>query len=636
MTNKAIEDYRYICEQFSSSVSLPENYDKDDILEAQVYELLTQVVRVPLYAEPLQAESLWQVFFEHKVMDNFLNCLQNYSSRNIQTRVLSSLSLLVQNAREEFVLYFILSSPVFNQVLSFPFDRTSEDVVSHLVELLKVTTWVLNNQNLDCLFDRASFSFPLYETAVELVDYPERMISTVVKYIILQIFQLQDEALQQFLLNDVEGNAHHFLQQRYHRIQTFSRNVMEFWKVEREVASPLQLRNAWNNFLDTVEYFGDILTTLKFSTQQFLLQRLEKEFMEPFLDCMMGVQKIISSLETNTDPIFPIFLEFGCLLNILTEKTTTNEGIFQYLHVDCSFSHRFNSIVECLIGFMNKSADEMILYACSMLLEICVTWLVQHASWKGQSKNRQTINTIPIEAKQSLSPLQEQHEHSEEHLKRQREECIDNTDLAILLWNNCLKRLLRQDSQIFLSSSWRCICSFGRLTMISTSMTNNSSFKRNVAKELMLQLKSEFVARSSNRLFHPLSPYLSDMLQPFAGSFSLKDLLIDRELFQKNLLGTVSTNLNDPQCLLAWDPTQDELAQYEFLYNSLRILICIRTIDECSPRQWIKDLTRALDESSSSQLKLTLEDVLRKSGILQEILEEENSRSKSSPKRRII
>ncbi|GJQ08661.1 hypothetical protein GpartN1_g452.t1 [Galdieria partita] len=605
----AREDYRQLCERFTSSVEYRAKGEGVAPTDTQLSDFVTQVARVPLYT-PQENQSLWIIFFENNVVNNFLVCLKQFpTSHSLQSAVLSSLSLLLQNIREKSILIGILSKEAFNQILKFSFDLNNEEVASHFVDLLKSTTSVLDGETIGFLYDSVSGYFPLYQLAAGLVDNSERMIAVNARFVILQIYRLQEKELEQFLYNSASSNQ--FLQQRVNQLISCSKNLIDFWKEEREEEEPSQLSNLWIHFVENVEYLLDLVLILEPRFHTKLLERLDSELIQVLINCLLDTEG------KNKDPIFPILMELSILLHQLLEKSEKLDSIFDYFFCNSVFCKQCKSFVEAVIEYMHKSSDEMIIYACSIQLEICLNWFIQFFSriaLQSKSKN------VPSKSSSSSRNVKQEDQKQKERPVPSIENLWDRNSLAELVWTRCLARCLRKDAEMFLQFSLRCMRSFGRVALYLMELLNSPQLKRNIVTDLLLQLNGEFSLPESVKSSYR-SYYLIDLLVPLAGPYSWKDLLLDEEIFRSQLLGPAMKDLNEVHCLLANKYHVEEATKFECLYTVVRVFICVRLIDGFSGRSWLKDLRRLL--RGQYRVMFTLEEFLRKGGVLQEILEED-------------
>lgn len=314
------------------------------------------------------------------------------------------------------------------------------------------------------------------------------------------------------------------------------------------------------------------------------------------------------------DPVFPIMMELNVIIHQFLERCEKLETIFDYFFCYSTFRKHYKSFVETVIDYMRKSSDEMIIYACSVQLEICLNWFIQCLSRITSQNKAKTVSKSSLSARKTKQVDQKERPvPSMEHL-------WDRNELADLIWTRCLNRLLRKDAELFLQFSWRCMRSFGRIALYLIQLINSPVPKRTIVKDLLFQLHEEFSLPETAKPCYR-SYYLIDLLNPLAGAYSWKDLFLDEEIFQSQLLGPLIRELYNVHCLLANKYPAEESAKNESLYTVVRVFICIRLVDRLSTVAWLKDLRRFL--RGQYRIMLNLEELLRKAGVLQEILEED-------------
>nr|CCA23622.1 conserved hypothetical protein [Albugo laibachii Nc14] len=160
-------------------------------------------------AEASKAASFFDFFGEKNIVARLLEMGNDALATPVQVQMLQTLSIWFQNISSRTVLFYILSNNFVNRLLQCPFSiMTDEDVRDWYVTLLKALALRLDTETVQFFLDQRRGEFSLFTQAIKFRQSSESMIQIAIKTIMLQILQVNDPRVHQFLL--LESNFIYF------------------------------------------------------------------------------------------------------------------------------------------------------------------------------------------------------------------------------------------------------------------------------------------------------------------------------------------------------------------------------------------------------------------------------------------
>lgn len=120
----------------------------------------------------------------------------------VQSQVLQSLSIMVQSVSRQHSLLCIFSSNHINNILSFQFDFSIEEMLAYFMSAVKTISLKLDPSLLQLFFDPNLGSFPLYSSVVRFFDHHEAMVRIAVRNVSLTIYDLGDTEVLKYSARD--------------------------------------------------------------------------------------------------------------------------------------------------------------------------------------------------------------------------------------------------------------------------------------------------------------------------------------------------------------------------------------------------------------------------------------------------
>merc|ERR1719443_2480214 len=103
--------------------------------------------------------------------------------QTVKVQLLQTLSMLVQNIKNDTSLYYLLSNNYVNQLIQTPMDFADEEIIAYYITLLKSLSMLLNRDTIKffCLDRAGSLQFPLYIESIRFFNHRDQMVRTAVR-----------------------------------------------------------------------------------------------------------------------------------------------------------------------------------------------------------------------------------------------------------------------------------------------------------------------------------------------------------------------------------------------------------------------------------------------------------------------
>ncbi|CAK8571334.1 unnamed protein product [Lathyrus sativus] len=230
-----------------------------------VVDLLQCIVEIVTYGDR-QDPLIFEYFMEHQVLADFVRILKTSENSKIEAPLLQYLSIMIQNMDSEQAIYYCFSNGYINNIISHPYEFDGGDLASYYVSFLRAISGKINGDTL-CLLVKvhgdAVVSFPLYTEALRFAHHEEKMIQTAIRSLVLNIYNVSDDMVYQFILTP--PNSEYF-SDLVHRLRDlcFCLDTILYDKGEMETQkrkNGLILQS--DKIVDELYYFKDILSVGK-------------------------------------------------------------------------------------------------------------------------------------------------------------------------------------------------------------------------------------------------------------------------------------------------------------------------------------------------------------------------------------
>ncbi|KAK8468260.1 hypothetical protein PHAVU_007G269200 [Phaseolus vulgaris] len=166
-----------------------------------VMDLLQSVVEIVMYGDR-QDPHIFECFMERQVLADFVHILKISQDSKIEAPLLQYLSIMIQNMDSEHSIYYCFSNGYINKIISHPFKFDGGDLAPYYVSFLRAISCKINRDTLCLLVNiqgDAVVSFPLYTEALRFAQHEEKMIHTAIRALVLNIYNVSDDKVYQFI-----------------------------------------------------------------------------------------------------------------------------------------------------------------------------------------------------------------------------------------------------------------------------------------------------------------------------------------------------------------------------------------------------------------------------------------------------
>ncbi|GAY32954.1 hypothetical protein CUMW_004930 [Citrus unshiu] len=161
-----------------------------------VIDLLQTIVEIVTYGDR-QDPFIFECFMEYQVLAEFVRILKISRNSKIEAPLLQYLSIMIQNMGN-----YCLSNDYINTIIAHQYDFDGGDLAPYYVSFLRAVSGKINRDTL-CLLVRVNrdvvTSFPLYTEILKFAQHGEKMIQTAVHALTLNIFNVSDDMVYQFV-----------------------------------------------------------------------------------------------------------------------------------------------------------------------------------------------------------------------------------------------------------------------------------------------------------------------------------------------------------------------------------------------------------------------------------------------------
>ncbi|KAL4606009.1 hypothetical protein ACB092_09G071100 [Castanea dentata] len=170
-----------------------------------VIDLLQSIVEIVTYGDR-QDPMIFECFMEYQVLAEFVRVLKIGKNSRIEVPLLQYLSIMIQNMDSEHAicktLDYCLSNDYINSIIEHQYEFDGGDLAPYYVSFLRAVSSKINRDTL-CLLVKvhgdAVVSFPLYNEALKFARHGEKMIQTAVRALTLNIYNVCDDMVYQFI-----------------------------------------------------------------------------------------------------------------------------------------------------------------------------------------------------------------------------------------------------------------------------------------------------------------------------------------------------------------------------------------------------------------------------------------------------
>ncbi|XP_044481106.1 protein TRANSPARENT TESTA 9-like isoform X1 [Mangifera indica] len=227
-----------------------------------VIDLLQSIVEIVTYGDR-QDPMIFECFMEYQVLAEFVRVLKISRNSRIEAPLLQYLSIMIQNMGSEHAIYYCLSNDYINNIIEHTYEFEAGDLAPYYMSFLRAVSNKINRDTL-CLLVKvdsdAVTSFPLYTEALKFAQHGEKMIQTAVRALTLNIFNVSDDMVYQFVTTPP---ASKYFSDLVHSLRKKCIHLDGLVKAAQETYTDQKKRDILlesDKIVDDMYYFKDILS----------------------------------------------------------------------------------------------------------------------------------------------------------------------------------------------------------------------------------------------------------------------------------------------------------------------------------------------------------------------------------------
>ncbi|KAK7345250.1 hypothetical protein VNO77_15844 [Canavalia gladiata] len=191
----SVQHFKYVINELQQ-IKVVQKYNREFVMD-----LLQSIVEIVTYGDR-QDPFIFECFMEHQVLAEFVRILKISQDSKIEGPLLQYLSIMIQNMDNEHAIYYCFSNGYINSIISHPYKFDGGDLAPYYVSFLRAIGGKINKDTL-CLLVKvhgdAVVSFPLYTEALRFAQHEEKMIQTAIRALVLNIYNVSDDMVYQFI-----------------------------------------------------------------------------------------------------------------------------------------------------------------------------------------------------------------------------------------------------------------------------------------------------------------------------------------------------------------------------------------------------------------------------------------------------
>ncbi|CAI8584099.1 unnamed protein product [Vicia faba] len=191
----SLEQLSYLTDQLTK-IQVVTDDNKDFVIEA-----LRSIAELMTYGDQHDS-SYFEFFMEKQVMSEFVRILKISKIVSVPLQLLQTVSILVQNLRNEHAIYYLFSNEHINYLITYSFDFQNEELLSYYISFLRAISGKLNRNTVSLLVKMKGdkvVSFPLYVEAIRFAFNEENMVRTAVRAVTLNVYHVGDDSVNRYI-----------------------------------------------------------------------------------------------------------------------------------------------------------------------------------------------------------------------------------------------------------------------------------------------------------------------------------------------------------------------------------------------------------------------------------------------------
>ncbi|PSS24406.1 Protein CLEC16A like [Actinidia chinensis var. chinensis] len=318
----------------------------DKVNKELVVDLLQSIVEIVTYGDR-HDPAIFECFMEYQVLGEFVRTLKISRNSRIEAPLLQYLSIMIQNMDTDHAIYYCLSNDYINSVITHQYEFDGGDLASYYVSFLRVVSSKLNRDTL-CLLvkvhEDAVVSFPLYSEALKFAYHGEKMIQTAVRALTLNIYNVSDDMVYQFITTPPVSQYFSDLVLSIRKQCTHLDALVDATDVSCPLKRTRELLVETDKIVDDLYYLEDILSVEDSCLGKMVTQNLVSLLVFPML---LPLLQLGQSNGTDISAVTSLFV-LSRLLQVVQGENMVNFVATTILYADA-----FSTVKDATEGITN-------------------------------------------------------------------------------------------------------------------------------------------------------------------------------------------------------------------------------------------------------------------------------------------
>ncbi|CAL9043804.1 unnamed protein product [Musa banksii] len=253
----SLDELRYLTDQLQK-VQFVNDVNKDSVIE-----VLRSIAELVTYGDQ-HDPSIFEFFMEKQIMGEFARILRISKLANVALQLLQTMSIMIQNLRNDHSIYYIFSNEHINYLITYSFDFRNEELVSYYISFLRAISGKLNKNTVSLLVKTEKEEvvfFPLYVEAIRFAFHDENMVRIAVRALTLNVYHVGDEYVNRYVVRSPQSDyfsniVKHFCK----RCLNLDEMISETLRKQDASDSSSSILDAVDDIEDNLYYFSDVIS----------------------------------------------------------------------------------------------------------------------------------------------------------------------------------------------------------------------------------------------------------------------------------------------------------------------------------------------------------------------------------------
>ncbi|KAG8063993.1 hypothetical protein GUJ93_ZPchr0004g39941 [Zizania palustris] len=263
--------------------------------------------------------SYFEFFMEKQIMGEFARILRISKLSRVSLQLLQTMSIMIQNLRNEHSIYYIFSNEHINFLITYPFDFQIDEMLSYYISFLRAISGKLNKNTISLLIKTKNdevISFPLYVEALKFAFHEDSMIRVALRTLTLNVYHVGDESVNRFVsrapLSDYFSDmVNHFQKQCI----ALDKLVVRYVRNVDSAVPTASVEDTVVQIEDTLYYFSDVMSSGIPDLGRFITENILQLLVFRFL--LPSLQRQCTDLGTSVTTSMYLIC---CILHIFKNK----------------------------------------------------------------------------------------------------------------------------------------------------------------------------------------------------------------------------------------------------------------------------------------------------------------------------